>query len=115
MRRISILFFVIVLLFSCETRKYVSVLNYSEPTTEKVEVLGAGQIVPEGAILIGNVTVGDTGFTSSGNCTYAKVIQDATTVAQQMGGNVIYIVSHRTPDSNSTCHRINVNVYKVEK
>lgn len=115
MKKITILLIVIVLLFSCGTTKNMSVLQYFPPTQEKVEIMGAGQTIPDNAILIGNITIGDTGFTSAKNCTYAKVIQEASVIAQQMGGNMMYVVSHKEPDFDCTCHRINANVYQVKK
>ena len=107
--------FTTVLIFSCGTTKKMSALHYFPPTQEKVEIMGVGQTIPDDAILIGNITIGDTGFTSAKNCTYAKVIQEASVMAQQMGGNMVYVVSHKEPDFVCTCHRINANVYQVKK
>lgn len=84
-------------------------------TGETVEILNEGQTIRDGSVLIGNIVVGDSGFTRAKNCTYAKIIEEATDIAQQMGGNMIYVISHNPPDFESTCHRINANVYNVTK
>ena len=115
MKKITIPLFVIGLLFSCGTTKNMSVLQNFPPTQEKVEIMGRGQTIPDNAIMIGNIIIGDTGFTFAKNCTYSKVIQEASVMAQQMGGNTLYVVSHKEPDFDCTCHRINANVYQVKK
>ena len=115
MKKAILMLFATSLIFGCGTTKNMSVLHYYPPTEEEVEIMGAGHNIPEDAILIGNITIGDTGFTSAKNCTYAKVIQEASVMAQQMGGNILYVVSHKEPDFECTCHRINANVYLVKK
>lgn len=115
MKKIIITLLVVVTLTGCATRKNVSVLHSFEPTDEGVVVMAGGQVVPRDAIFLGNVQIGDTGFTITRNCTYKLVIEEAAEIAQRIGGNLIYIVEHRFPDSESTCHRINANIYKVTK
>lgn len=81
-----ILLIATIFICSCGTTKNMSVLKYYPPTQEEVEVMGIGQTIPEGAVMIGNITIGDTGFTSAYNCTYSIIIQQATSMAQQMEG-----------------------------
>ena len=114
-KKIIFSLFTITFLYSCGIKRDVSVLRYFPPTQEEVMILGAGQTIPVNAILIGNITIGDTGFTLAKNCTYEKILKEASTIAKQMGGNVLYVVSHKEPDFESTCHRINVNIYHVKK
>ena len=114
MKKATILLFAIVLFTSCGIIKNKSVLHYYPPTEEKVEVMGVGQTVPDNVILIGNIDIDSTGLTSGKNGTYAKVVEEASLMAQQMGGTIVYIVRHYTPDSESAIHRINANVYKVK-
>ena len=97
---------------SCGTAKKTSILSYATPLPEgaKVEILGKGQIVPEGAKLLGEIKIGDNGLTTK--CDYATVINDATTQARGMGGNILFITEHKEPNMlTSTCHRIKANVY----
>ena len=114
MKKITILVFTKIFFFGCGTTKNMSVIKYFPPIKEDVKILGAGQNIPDNAILIGNITIGDTGFTSAKNCTYAKVIQEATEMAQKMGGNLLYVVSHKEPDFECTRHRINAKVYRIK-
>ena len=115
MKKATVFLFLIALFFSCGTKKNINVLHYFPPTSIKIDVMGAGQTVPNNLILIGNISIEDTGITSAKNCTYSKVVKEAILLAQQMGGNILYIVTHHVPDSNSTCHRINVNVYRFKE
>ena len=115
MKKITILLFVAVLMVSCGISRSRSVLHHYPPTQEKVEVMGVGQTVPDKYILIGNVSIDCTNFTTAKNGTYAKVVEEASLLAQQMGGTILYIVTHYTPDSDYGCHRINANVYKEKE
>ena len=114
------MFFTVVMtsmmLASCSTTKKVSILEYSTPLPENtiVDVIGIGQKVPEGARLLGHVKIGDSGF--SVNCTYDKVIASAQTQARSIGGNLLQITKHKTPNIlTSTCHRIEGDVYFIKK
>ena len=115
MKKITILLFAIVLFTSCGISGSRSVLHNYPPTEKKVEVMGVGQTVPDNVKLIGNVSIDCTNFTNYSNGTYAKVVEEASQLAQQMGGDILYIVTHYTPDSNYGCHRIIANVYKVKE
>lgn len=101
-------------LFSCGTSQKTGVLQFATPLTEneKVEVLGQGQQVPDGAKLIGTFNYGDSGLTASSNCTYAALIEKATKEARALGANVVYVTKHRDPNMFSTCHAIKGNYYK---
>jgi hypothetical protein len=89
------------------------VYSYQKPTTEEVDVIGVAQTLPENAKLLGEVSIGDSGFTTK--CSYGEVIKQAILQAQQMGGNLLYIKKHKEPDLWSSCHRIQCEVYKVKK
>jgi hypothetical protein len=111
----QILIFLIVILSGCSTSKSTSILNYSTPLPQdaKVEILGQGQVLPEGAKLLGHIKIGDTGFST--NCGYEKVIRDAEKQARVMGGNYLQITKHKEPNMGSTCHRIEADIYLVKK
>jgi hypothetical protein len=73
-----------------------------------------GQKVQEGAKLLGHVKIGDSGFTL--NCAYDVVIAAAQEKAKSMGGNLLQITRHKTPNMwTSSCHRIEGDVYYVKK
>jgi hypothetical protein len=111
MRKI-LLIAISLVLFGCGTSKNVSVVRYETPNTGEVQVIGVGQSVPEGAVLVGSVNIGEGGATPSNRCTYGKVLQAAIQETQGMGGNILYIKQHKEPDLLSTCHRIKCEVYK---
>jgi len=110
MRKVLILSVLSLCLLGCGTAKQTSIVKYATPTDEEVQVIGVGQSVPTGAVLLGSVSIGDGGFTTK--CTYGDVIRDATTQAQAMGGNILYIKKHKEPNLWSTCHRLKCEVYK---
>ena len=114
MKNVIVILGTSVLLLSCATTKYTNVLIYSPPVDNNasVEIIAQGQIVPKNAVLLGSVNIGDSGFTT--NCSYQQVVNDMLKQARAMGGNLVYITKHEQPDARSTCHRISVNVYKVE-
>lgn len=114
MKQIIFLLFTLVLA-ACSTSKQTSVLNYATPLPAgtQVEVIGLGQKVPNGAKLLGSISVGDSGFTTQ--CSYQEVIRDAINMSRNMGGNVLQITEHKEPNIWCDCHRIKADVYYIEK
>lgn len=114
MKKIIFLLFTLVL-SACSTSKQTSVLNYATPLPAgtHVEIIGLGQQVPDGAKLLGSISVGDSGFTTQ--CSYQEVVRDAINMARNMGGNVLQITEHKEPDIWTSCHRIKADVYYIEK
>ena len=108
---IAILFIIIFALTSCGLRKSTVVKEYRIPYSGEITVLEAGSTVPEGAVFLGDLSIGDSGFTSSGRCKYDKVLFTAKKLAAQMGGNYLLITQHNHPSWMTTCHEINANVY----
>jgi len=102
-----------IILSSCGVKKTVSVIISQPPTTEQVQILGIGQQIPDGAILLGTISVGTTGFTSRGRCTYDRVLNYAITQAQAIGGNIMQIRLHTAPTPHNLCHEITVDVYTL--
>lgn len=115
MKKILSLLFLSLIFFSCSTSKQTSVLNYSTPLPAgtQVEIIGLGQKVPNGAKLLGSISVGDSGFTTQ--CSYQEVIRDAINMSRNMGGNVLQITEHKEPNIWCDCHRIKADVYYIEK
>ncbi len=107
---ICVLFFA-----ACGTTKKTSILQVSTPLAPDatVEVLGAGQKIPDGAKLLGQIKIGDSGV--SVKCSYDKVIADAQSQSRAMGGNIMQITWHKEPDMLSTCHRIKADIYLLKK
>src|SRR5690606_29526602 len=71
-------------------------LDYDAP----VVVLGLSDGVPDDATFIGDVKVGDSGFST--DCSYETVIDLAKLEARKAGGNIVKITKHKTPDLLST-------------
>lgn len=80
--------------------------------TQEVVVIDVGQTMPDGAELLGEVKVGDSGFSTG--CKYDAVVDKAKLEARKMGGNAIKITEHKAPDLWSSCHRITANVLKID-
>ncbi len=102
------------LVFGCGTSQKVTIINGSHPLSgqTKVGVFAERDIVPQGAVLVGKVEIGDTAF--SVNCNYDDVIRAAQEQARAMGGNYLQITKHKEPDLLSTCHRLEANVFLVK-
>jgi len=101
------------LLSSCAPSISTSISkNYAAlDTTEEVSVIDLSESVPLQSELLGEVKIGDAGFTNK--CDFETVITAAKLEARKVGGNAIKIVSHQYPDLASTCHRILAQIYKV--
>jgi len=101
------------ILSSCTQRISTSISkNYAAlESTQIVKVIDIDDAVPVGSELLGEVKIGDTGFTN--NCDYEAVLSDARIEARKVGGNALKIVDHKYPDMMSTCHRIKADIYKV--
>lgn len=105
-------FLFIICLVSCSTKKTIGIANFATPLSSDapVEVLGLGQKLPENVKLIGQIKIGDSGFTT--NCGYDKVLKDAISQARSLGGNILQITEHKEPSIlGSSCHRIKADVY----
>lgn len=114
--RILPLLAVLLVAASCSpkiTRNLVASNAPLSPDTE-VKILDAGTDTPEGAILLGSVKIGDTGFTSTDNGTYYKVTELLKSETRANGGNLAIITKHKSPDVASTIHRIWADIYYLE-
>lgn len=111
---IIVLIAIVLMFFSCGLRKSIVVKEYRIPYSGEITVLEAGSTVPEGAVFLGDLSIGDSGFTSSGRCKYDKVLFTAKKLTAQMGGNYLLITQHNHPNWMTTCHEINANVYYVK-
>ena len=110
------IFLLVVLLFSACSPKVVTNIQHStEPLayTEKVKVVPLEKPMPNNAKIIGEIKIGDTGFST--NCTWEVVIQKAKEEARKAGGNAIKITEHIPPSVwGSSCHRIRGTIIYAE-
>ena len=80
---------------------------------QEIVVLGLDDQVPAETEILGELKIGDSGFTTQ--CTYEDVLEQAKMEARKIGGNAIHITEHKLPTTmGSTCHRIRAEILKVE-
>ena len=85
--------------------------------TTNVKVIPEEKL-PDNAILIGKVIIGDKGFTSTKKCTYEKCIEAIMKETRNLGGNIIVEKRHQNPGEGgffaaSTCHKVDADIYYV--
>jgi hypothetical protein len=111
----SLMIAVILTLVSCNP-KIATTLSKSYPPLdyrEEVEVIGPDGMEPDFCEFLGEVKVGDSGFTV--NCSFETVLEEAKLAARKAGGNVIRITEHKLPSPLiSSCHRITARILRVE-
>ena len=96
MKKLKFLLFVLVIfsLSGCSTRKMMNVLQYAAPYTGDVVIKGIGETIPENAVLLGNVFVGEDGFTANRNCTFQQVMADVKTLARESTTQYVKRIIH---------------------
>lgn len=104
----------IVAFYSCSPRISTSLSKSYPPLDYKQEVVvyGLDKPIPPNSEEIGQVKVGDSGFSTK--CNYDIVLDNAKLEARKVGGNAIKITRHKTPDLWSSCHRITALILKIE-
>ena len=117
MKKLHLLITLAALIFlgSCNPKITTSLSKSYAPLDyrEEVVVIGLNQPEPDDAETLGQVKIGDTGFST--NCDYNVVIDKAKLEARKAGGNAIKITEHKPPTAmGSSCHRITANVLKVK-
>lgn len=117
MKKLQGLFVIVGFIFfsSCSPKISTSLSKSYPPLDYKQEVLviGLDQAVPENSEVLGQVKIGDTGFST--NCDYDIVIDKAKLEARKAGGNAIKIIEHTPPSAmGSSCHRIIAKILKVD-
>lgn len=109
-----LIFSVYLLITSCSPKVTTSIIKKYDPTDFKTEVvvLGVDDQIPNDAEVLGDLKIGDSGFTSK--CTYEEVITQAKMEVMKVGGNVLKIIEHKLPTAmGSTCHRIIAKILKI--
>ena len=117
MKKLHLLITLAALIFfgSCNPKITTSLSKSYAPLDyrEEVVVIGLNQPEPDDAETLGQVKIGDTGFST--NCDYNVVIDKAKLEARKAGGNAIKITEHKPPTAmGSFCHRITANILKVK-
>lgn len=110
----KVLFLATIALFiSCATSvstKVKTTYQRFEPS-QQIYVLEKNETLPENSQFVGDVKIGDTGF--SKDCGYNKVIADATNAARNAGANLLQITEVKEPTVlGSTCYRIKGKMYR---
>jgi hypothetical protein len=80
---------------------------------QEVAVIELDQAEPAGSEELGQVRIGDSGFTT--DCKYESVLDKAKLEARKAGGNAIKIIEHQQPSAfSSSCHRITAKILKID-
>ncbi len=117
MKRLSglVLLVAVIVISACSPKvstnlsKSYTLLDYEQ----EVKVFALDEVTPDNSEVIGQVKIGDSGFTT--NCSYEVVIDKAKLEARKAGGNAIKIIDHKTPSVlGSSCHRIIADILKVD-
>lgn len=115
MRKLFVLFYLGFVLVGCSP-KITSSLTLTHPPLARdaeVLILDVDAPMPEKAEVLGQIKIGDTGFTTK-NGNYAAVLTIAREQARQAGGNVVKITEHKSPDMQSSIHRIKADILRVD-
>ncbi len=86
--------------------------NYSKLGEEsKIYVLEQNDTIPTNSELIGDIKVGDSGFST--DCGYNKALSEITNLAKNSGANIIKILEVKAPNLlGSSCYRIKARIYR---
>lgn len=118
MKRIVLALFVSFCLFSCKTqlKQIVSMDDYYAPVDE-VTIISSGQTLPDGLIRVGSISVGESGWTPTEECTYQACMEAIRVAAKKNGAHVVYIVTIKEPDRvwGSTCYDITADFFRYKK
>lgn len=115
MRHLLITICAVAILSGCSPKITSSFTSYHTPLAKNAEVLVLEIDVPmpESAEVLGQIKIGDTGFTTK-NGNYAAVLNIAKDEARKAGGNVVKITEHKSPDMISSIHRIKAEILRVD-
>lgn len=88
--------------------KIFSALNEQD----QIFILDGDETVPDNSQFIGEIKIGDSGFTTE--CGFNKVLADATATARKAGANIVEIVKLKDPSPfGSSCYRIKANITEI--
>lgn len=113
MKKIIICTFGLILLYSCgaAVKTNISGEKYSPLSVdEKIYVLNSEANLPSNSKLVGDLKVGDTGFST--DCGYETIMSEAKKIAKTSGANIIKVKDFKTPGFGSSCFRIKADLYR---
>ena len=115
MKQISTALFLILLLQSCspsvKTRLGSGAKYDALEYPADVLVLNLNEPPPYGSEFIGNLKIGDSGFST--DCDYHKVLQVARIAASKAGANIVKLTKVSEPNIwTSNCYRIKARLYR---
>lgn len=115
MRKLFVLFYIGIVLSGCSPKITSSITSAHTPLANDAEVLllEMDAPMPDNAEVLGQIKIGDTGFTTK-NGNYAAVLNIAKDEARKAGGNVVKITEYKSPDMLSSMHRIKADILRVE-
>ena len=79
---------------------------------DQIIVLEVGEEVPQNSQYLGELKIGDYGF--SKGCSYLEVMDLAKKTARQSGANLIVLTKLKDPSFSSKCYRVKGKLYKNE-
>ncbi len=111
-----LLFLMLLLIINGCGPKVSTVIGKSYPLLDyrdEVIVIGLEEPEPANSEVLGEVKIGDSGFTIE--CDYQTVTETAKLEARKAGGNAIKITQHATPSVfGSNCHRITAKILRIK-
>lgn len=111
MNKIITLFTLSAILFSCSASVNHKIENSKQALDidSKVAILDLSHPLPTGAEKVGNITFGDTGFST--DCDFNSNLSKARKIARENGANILKITKKKNPDLWSTCYRMEIDFY----
>ena len=100
-------------LYSCSPKVKSKLANSTFPAIEAgtpTFVLDENENIPENSIFIGDLKIGDSGFST--DCGYETVMENAKLRAKKSGANLILLTETKEPNAASTCYRIKAKMYR---
>ncbi|MCR8666516.1 DUF2846 domain-containing protein [Aestuariibaculum sp. M13] len=113
MNKTPIILLIALFLHSCSPKIRSSLTDTKFPQledTEQVFLLGREDDIPENSLFVGDLKIGDSGFTT--DCGYETVIENAKLTAKKSGANLVQLVEIKKPGFESTCYRIKAKMYR---
>ncbi|MBC9795111.1 DUF2846 domain-containing protein [Sinomicrobium weinanense] len=100
-------------LVACSPKIRSNLANTTFPPLEskdKIIILDESEKVPENSVLVGDLKIGDSGFST--DCGYTTVIENAKETAKKSGANIIKLTEVKKPNFGSSCYRIKAKLYR---
>ncbi len=114
MKQLIFLIAIVLTFSSCSHRVIRSGYDTTNKNTQSEQIVIKKQIiVPDSvAAKVGNIRIGDSGFSTS--CNEADALQILAKEAQLANANLIIITKEQRPDAISSCYRCTADFYKYK-